>query len=226
MTTEQSEDINELAAALAKVQAGMRPAAKDAKNPHLKTMYADLTSIVTALQPELGNNGLAILQTTESDSVGTIYLATTLAHSSGQWLRGRLRVEVQPAKGLNIAQSLGLALTYCRRYSIAAMVMVCTEDDDGNGAGSPPEAPRGTTQQAKPHPPQEEQKPAPPEGVPYFRYLAKCQQLKKAIGEDAYYSVLKSFGLEKSNQADGGNVQQMRDVVDALMEKESIGAPV
>lgn len=137
MQTEQSQEIADLVVALAKVQQSLRPAIKDATNPHLKSKYADLAAVNAAAQPELGKEGLAVIQTAEEGADGSTFLATTLAHTSGQWIRGRLRVEVQPSKGLNLSQSQGLALTYARRYSLAAILGVVTEDDDGHGAGDP-----------------------------------------------------------------------------------------
>ena len=224
--TQQSAEIGELAAALATVQASMRAASKDALNPHLKSKYADLSSVVAAIQPELGNNGLALLQTAETGADGAIYLATTLAHTSGQWLRGRLRVDVEASRGLNAAQALGLALTYARRYSIAAMVCVCTEDDDGQGAG-PAHVPRGT-QPATPR--KDEVEPAAPRkdevagpkkqkgSVPYFRFLQKCAALKEKIGEVAYYEVLRGYDLNKSNEVDANDIDTMTLVYRALSE--------
>tara|TARA_R110002073_G_scaffold294728_1_gene460544 strand:+ start:157 stop:891 length:735 start_codon:yes stop_codon:yes gene_type:complete len=239
MKTEQSDDISELAGALATVQAAMRNASKDNLNPHLRTKYADLTSVVGAAQPELGNNGLALMQTAETGEDGQTYLATTLAHKSGQWLRGRMRVEVQASKGLNSAQALGLALTYCRRYSIAAMVCVCTEDDDGHGAGVASDGQAANTSgfpQSKPQPqppPKAQKSPAPkpppghPQdppakegkgGLPYFRYLEKCREIKTRIGEEAYYALLKEFDLGKSNEVNANDTVTMKNVVTALLE--------
>lgn len=152
--TEQSENIGELAAALAGVQAIMRGAVKDAANPHLRSKYADLASVNAAAQPELGKAGIAVMQTAEDGDDGTVYLATTLAHSSGGWIRGRMRVDVQPQKGINLAQALGSALTYARRYSLAAMLGIVTEDDDGASAG-----PRD--QQQLQQAPQQQQAPEP-----------------------------------------------------------------
>tara|TARA_Y100000310_G_scaffold209277_1_gene209876 strand:+ start:978 stop:1679 length:702 start_codon:yes stop_codon:yes gene_type:complete len=216
LPTEHSPELANLAAALAGVQATMRPALKDAANPHLKTKYADLSAVVAAIQPELAQAGLAILQTAEVGPDGQTYLATTLAHSSGEWLRGRLKVEVQEQRGINLAQAQGLALTYCRRYSIAMMVCVCAEDDDGHSAGPQ------QSQQAEPVARETRQPPPaadPEEPTHYFRYLARCQELKGIIGEEKYYEVLGRFGLKKSNEVDGGDVEKMKEIALALLER-------
>jgi len=147
----QSEQINELAAALSKAQSEIQGAKKDCANPFFKSKYADLSSVWDACREPLTKNGLSIIQTTfERD--GGIYLFTTLAHSSGQWIRSELKVIV----GKPDIQALGSSLTYCRRYSLAMIAGVCPEDDDGNAASAPSKTaapqpntdPKITTEQA------------------------------------------------------------------------------
>jgi len=126
----QSEQINELAAALSKAQGTITPALRDSTNPFFKSKYADLSNIWGACKAALAENGLAVLQTMDCKE-DKIFLMTTLAHSSGQWIRSCL--PIMPTK--NDAQGIGSAITYMRRYSLAAMVGVTTdEDDDGNAA--------------------------------------------------------------------------------------------
>lgn len=125
----QSEQINELAAALAKAQGAIKGAAKDTANPFFKSKYADLASVWDACRTQLTANGLSVIQTMD-DSQGGVTVVTTLAHSSGQWIRGRLTMK--PVK--DDPQGIGSAITYARRYALAAMVGVAPEDDDGNAA--------------------------------------------------------------------------------------------
>ena len=40
-----SEQVNEVAAALAKAQGEMKPALKDSENPHFRSKYADLARV-------------------------------------------------------------------------------------------------------------------------------------------------------------------------------------
>lgn len=127
--SDQSEQINELATALAKAQARIANAAKDGENPHFRSSYATLASVWDACRAPLGENGLSVIQAM-SDSERGFVLVTTLAHSSGQWMVSRY--PVLPTK--NDPQGLGSALTYARRYSLAAMVGVSPSDDDGEAA--------------------------------------------------------------------------------------------
>lgn len=125
----QSEQINELASALAKAQAEIQPALKESVNPFFKSRYAGLSSVWSACKEALTKNGLAVIQTMDAAS-GHLMLLTTLVHSSGQWIRSS--VPVNPTK--NDPQALGSAITYMRRYSLAAIAGVTTDDDDGNCA--------------------------------------------------------------------------------------------
>ena len=136
----QSENINELATALAKAQGEMQAAIKDCVNPFYKSKYADLGSVWDAARPVLSKNGLCVMQTTDMIN-DKIVMVTTLVHSSGQWMRSLL--PLNPAK--NDSQGVGAAITYLRRYSLSALVgVVCDDDDDGEtavGRGKNPPVP-------------------------------------------------------------------------------------
>lgn len=130
MTT-QSEAINELATALAKAQAEIEKASKDGKNPHFKSKYATLSSVWEACKPALTANGLSVVQTMDDGhESGHVVIVTTLLHSSGQWIRGRHKIRLVK----DDAQGSGSAISYGRRYGLAALVGVCTEDDDAESA--------------------------------------------------------------------------------------------
>jgi hypothetical protein len=125
-----SPSIAELAKALAAAQAIMAGARKDSSNPHFKSKYADLASVWDACREALTANGLSIVQATEPSERQEVVVVTCLLHTSGEWISSRLALPVQKGD----AQGFGSALTYARRYSLAAMVGVAPEDDDGNAA--------------------------------------------------------------------------------------------
>lgn len=128
----QSEQINEIATALAKAQGEILPAAKDGTNPHFKSRYADLASISNACRPALSRHGIAATQTMEEQN-GKLVLHTTIIHSSGQWIRSTLPI----LSAKQDAQSIGSALTYMRRYGLAAIVGVVADDDDDGERAMP-----------------------------------------------------------------------------------------
>jgi len=125
----QTENTNELAAALAKAQGAMEAAKFDKVNPHFKNKYASLAAVVDAIRKPLADNALSYTQTTAIRDGGFV-LVTTLRHASGQWVASEypLPVDVKP-------QELGSALTYARRYSLSAIACIAAdEDDDAEGA--------------------------------------------------------------------------------------------
>jgi hypothetical protein len=125
----ESEQIAELATALAKAQSVMKAAVINKQNPHFKNKYADLASVFEAVRKPLTDNGLSITQTTQLRD-GMFLLVTTMGHVSGQWRRSEypLPLGAKP-------QELGSALTYGRRYSLSAICGIAAdEDDDGEAA--------------------------------------------------------------------------------------------
>lgn len=127
---DKSESITELTKALVKFQAALKPAVRDKTNPYLKSRYADLSGVWEVCRALLQENRLAVVQVSGIDAGGT-YLETLLAHESGEWISGRY--PLKPVKP-DDPQALGSALTYARRYSLAAVLGIVTEDDDAEGA--------------------------------------------------------------------------------------------
>lgn len=125
----KSDQINELAAALAAAQRHIEGAAKDSTNPHFRSRYADLASVWAACREPLTEHGLSVVQTTHAVDNGVL-LITTLMHTSGQWIAGELPIGADWKN----PQSVGSWITYARRYALAALVGVCPEDDDGEAA--------------------------------------------------------------------------------------------
>lgn len=129
-------NLNELAAALCKAQSKMGGAKKDAANPFFKSKYADLESIWDAIRVPFSENGLSISQTTEL-SGDTLLLKTMLLHSSGQCIISNMPVLAKD----NSPQAMGSAISYARRYSLAAIAGVYQTDDDAEAAQGRPQAP-------------------------------------------------------------------------------------
>ena len=129
MSIEHTPDISALATSLAIAQGKITGALKDSANPFFKSKYADLASVWDACRSALSENGLAVIQQAEADAEGVL-VTTTLAHSSGQWTRSTLRLVPKDSS----PQGIGSAITYGRRYALAAAVGVAQVDDDGNAA--------------------------------------------------------------------------------------------
>jgi len=125
----QSESIAALAAALSKAQASITGALKDSANPFFKSKYADLASCWDACRKPLTDNGLAVIQTIEAGE-GRAVLVTTLAHSGGEWIKSYCPILTKD----DSPQALGSAITYARRYALAAMCGLAQVDDDAEAA--------------------------------------------------------------------------------------------
>jgi hypothetical protein len=144
----QSENIAELAAALAKAQTEIGSVHKDQDNPYFKSKFASLATVWEAVRPVLSKNNLSVVQMPSHDESG-YFVETQLMHSSGQWVRAR--TYMKPVK--EDPQGIGSLISYARRYALQAMVMACPDDDDGEAAmgrtSKPAESPKPV---AKPKP--------------------------------------------------------------------------
>jgi hypothetical protein len=125
----KSESIKELAEALAKAQAEIGNAGKNAANPHFRSRYADLAEVLNTVRPVFAQHGLSVMQFPGFES-GMVSVETVIAHSSGEWISSTLHAPVSK----HDAQGVGSALTYARRYSLAACAGIAQEDDDGEAA--------------------------------------------------------------------------------------------
>lgn len=125
----KSDSIKEIATALAKSQAELENASKGAINPHFRSKYADLAEILNTVRPVLASHGISVMQMPSYDG-GIVSVETVLAHESGEWVSSTISAPVTKQD----AQGVGSAVTYCRRYSLAAMCGIAQEDDDANAA--------------------------------------------------------------------------------------------
>lgn len=159
-----SDSISKIAPALLAAQKAITFAAKDATNPHFRNKYADLPAVVDAVKPALNEAGITFLQSatpSESDD-SKLHLVTRLLHSSGEWIEDTL---VMPLPKQD-PQGYGSAMTYARRYALAAITGLYQDDDDGN-AGS------GVARKA------EEITKSQMEG--FFSDIKKCESLEELL---------------------------------------------
>lgn len=127
-----SEQINELAAALALAQSEMKNAKLNRQNPHFKSRYSDLAEIRDTVTPALSKNGIAVVQGTDMTEMG-ILVVTRLIHKSGQWIESRFPIAQDKP------QAMGSSYTYAKRYSLSAICNISAdEDDDAEVAQSRP----------------------------------------------------------------------------------------
>ncbi len=134
-----SEQINELADALAKAQSIIENPPKNREvevvskrtGGRYKFKYTTLDAILDTIRVPLTSNGLWFTHTLEQDEHGKFRLVTTLLHKSGQWIASEqpLFFEGNPSN-----QEFGSALTYAKRYAVSAMFGIASDDDDDANA--------------------------------------------------------------------------------------------
>jgi ERF superfamily len=126
-----SNEIIEISKAMNLAQREMKPASKDSTNPHFRSKYSDLASVMESIREPIGNNGLSVWQDATLDEIG-VNITTRIVHVSGQWVEfGPLTIPI----GKRDAHSVGSACSYGKRYALcAALGVVSDDDDDGNKA--------------------------------------------------------------------------------------------
>jgi hypothetical protein len=129
--------MKQIAQALVKAQQAFAPALKTNANPFFKSKYADLTVCIEAVIDALHTNGIALIQRNH-DCADGVKVETILLHESGEEFSGGV-LHVPALK--SDPQAYGSALTYARRYSLMATCGIAPEDDDGNAAKAPNQAP-------------------------------------------------------------------------------------
>ena len=210
----KSEQINELAAALAAVQGSLPAVAKtqtakirgesrNGKAYEYSYSYASLDAVWDSCRALLSKNGLSVAQVLDGFE-GPPLLVTTLMHTSGQWISSvfQLAATTDP-------QALGSQITYYRRYALSAMVGIVTdEDDDGQqaqrAAPSVPAAPKPATQapaaqmapRSQPEPPAPPSPGSSPPDTPEAleAFLKETKPLFEALPKEQQERLLKKYG--------------------------------
>jgi hypothetical protein len=155
---EFSQSIGNICAAMAKAQAKIKNAERDADNPYFGSSYASLGGVWDAVRGPLSENELAVFQGEKirlKDDLtgGQVDVMTMLTHSTGEWFRTTITLPIVPmarkrkgaddgdndadrTPGKVTPQAIGSAITYGRRYGLESLAGTApeAEDDDGNGA--------------------------------------------------------------------------------------------
>jgi hypothetical protein len=150
----KSDNIEKFSEALAKAQAEFGIAIEDSVNPHFKSKFASYKAIHDACVPVLNRHGFSVMHLPGGEG-NTLILLTLLAHSSGQYVGSEFRSSLKDTG----PQAMGSAISYGKRYNLAALtgLRIAEEDDDGEVAESR-NAPKPV---AKPPPPAKVEAPKP-----------------------------------------------------------------
>jgi hypothetical protein len=109
---------------LLEVQKEVGAISKDSKNPFFKSKYFDINQLIEHVQPVLSKHGLVLLQPIENNNV----VSRIHEAESGIHLSSSLELP-----NLTKPQDLGSCITYYRRYTLASLLGLQADDNDGNG---------------------------------------------------------------------------------------------
>ena len=102
--------------------------------------FADLSTVLSTVNPALAANGLAVVHTTKVEDNKNI-LITNLLHTSGESITSEMVLPVNTGGRGNPMHQEGGAITYCRRYSLLAILGLNAgiPDNDGDFANPTPD---------------------------------------------------------------------------------------
>ena len=127
-----SESIAEINKALGGFHNDIKQPLKDKPNPFFKSKYVPLENIAEVIAEVAPKHGLAYLQEAFTTDTGQTGVVTRLVHEGGEFY------ETEPLilnADKNNAQGQGSVITYARRYQLASLFGITSdEDDDGNKA--------------------------------------------------------------------------------------------
>lgn len=197
-------DHHNLLTALCAFQAEMPTLPEDATNPHFRSKYCPLDTIVETATPILTKHGLAWSAFPCRDEHGPA-LRYSLGHGkSGETIgdtMSLLAIKQDP-------QGQGSALTYARRYALCSVLnLVADDDDDGNAAGrTNATAPRSTPARSKPTETKTTAPPPAPAASGTAPKAAKAdldelRKLAKAAGWDVPTLALQLVAVDALNSA-------------------------
>lgn len=116
-------------ARLMAAQMDIQAITKDKTNPHFKSRYADINTMLAEVKPALHKHGLFIIQPIEE---GQVITQIVDAETGNILCESALTLS-----GQGNPQQRGSEITYYRRYTLQSLLSLEAEDDDANAASVP-----------------------------------------------------------------------------------------
>jgi hypothetical protein len=195
-----STTIGKIADALAAVQSEIESitAEKTGQLGHRTYKYADLNAHLEQVRSILPKHGIAIVQRPLPSDGETVKLETLLLHKSDEWIGSEISIK----SANTTAQAIGSAITYARRYSLAAMLGLSVDDDDDGKAASVSAGPAKTTIDTT-------------EKINYVtkkRIIHVCENLDWS--PEKLSEVLNSQGVAKLDDMQQGDAQELAGILE------------
>ena len=123
----QSENISELLAALVEVQSELPTMPKSSQAYGYK--YTDLDTITQTIKPILSNHGIGYIQSVGGLTENALTLTTRIFNKKGEYIEDTAALPTITSTKNNAAQTLGMSITYMRRYALCAMLGITSDED-------------------------------------------------------------------------------------------------
>ena len=123
----QSENIKNLLATLAEVQNELPTMPKDADGYGYK--YTTLDTITQTIKPILHKHGIGYMQSVGGVAASEMVLTTRIFNKEGEYIEDTAALPVIVSSKNNAAQTLGMSITYMRRYALCAMLGITSDED-------------------------------------------------------------------------------------------------
>lgn len=132
----QSESISKLLSGLMDVQREIPTMPKNAKAYGYK--YTDLDTITSVIKPILARHDISYMQSVGMNGQGQNILTTRIFNRDGEYIEDSTILPIIQGTKNNSAQTLGMAITYMRRYALCAMFGITSDEDvDANTFNAP-----------------------------------------------------------------------------------------
>lgn len=127
----QSESISKLLSGLMDVQREIPTMPKNAKVSYKQThyCYTDLDTITSVIKPILAQHDIAYMQSVGMNEQGQNILTTRIFNRDGEYIEDSTTLPIIQGVNNNSAQTLGMAITYMRRYALCAMFGITSDED-------------------------------------------------------------------------------------------------
>lgn len=123
----QSESIKNLLPALMDAQKEIPTMPKNAKAYGYN--YTDLDTITSVIKPILARHNISYMQSVGMDDEGRSTLTTRIFSRDGEYIEDVTILPVIQSAKNNSAQTMGMAITYVRRYALCAMLGITSDED-------------------------------------------------------------------------------------------------
>lgn len=123
----QSENISELLATLVEVQSELPTMPKSSQAYGYK--YTDLDTITQTIKPILSKHGIGYIQSVGGLTANALTLTTRIFNKKGEYIEDTAALPTITSTKNNAAQTLGMSITYMRRYALCAMLGITSDED-------------------------------------------------------------------------------------------------